>query len=375
MPSSPLQQVIRERILASPDRALSWAAVMELALYHPEHGYYGRGPLHLGRGGDFFTAVSVGPLYGRLLAGLAAKVWRALGAPEDFAIIEQGAHDGRLMEDVARGLDDMSCPLAARARFLIVESNDKYRAAQCARLSPVLGARLSWAATLDDLRRQPSCGFFMCNELPDAFPVHRIRWTGAEWVERVVTVDDDGFTFVWRDAPLLDACVEDEVVRLPPDLPPGYTTEVHPAAAAWMRQLGRAAFHGVALIADYGLEDHEYYSPARNDGTLRRYHDHKTDGNVLSRLGECDLTAHINFTRVMQEARASFEWSRCMDQGSCLTRLAADWLRGLDGRPPAPETAALLRQFHTLTHPAHMGGRFRMCISGRGLRKDDVLPG
>lgn len=373
MSFSAIQQIIRDHINASPAQALTFAEVMELALYHSEHGYYGRGPLRIGREGDFFTAVSVGPLYGRLLAQLAEKIWRALGEPEEFTVIEQGAHDGQLMEDVVRGLESMESPLAGRARFLIVEANEKYRAAQSARLTPLLGTRLSWEREPTGLSAGTAHAFFMTNELLDAFPVHRVRWTGSMWVEHAVAVSDDGQTLVWRDAPLLDGRVKDEVDQLPGDLPPGYTTEVHPAAVEWMRQIGRAAFRGAVLIADYGLEDHEYYSPERIDGTIRRYLDHKMDGDVLQNLGECDLTAHIPFTRIMKEAERAFDWSRCTEQGRFLTHLAEPWLRSLEGRFPSRDTAALLRQFHTLTHPAHMGGKFRMCLIGRGLSAAPVV--
>src|SRR5437763_1784830 len=41
---------------------------MELALYHPDRGYYASGRASIGRHGDFFTNVSVGSLFGRLLA-------------------------------------------------------------------------------------------------------------------------------------------------------------------------------------------------------------------------------------------------------------------------------------------------------------------
>ena len=73
---------------------------MALALYHPEHGYYGPGPRRIGRSGDFYTAVSVGPLYGRLLATLADQVREEMGSPQEFVIIEQAAHDGQLAEDI-----------------------------------------------------------------------------------------------------------------------------------------------------------------------------------------------------------------------------------------------------------------------------------
>ena len=90
---------------------------MELMLYHPEHGYYGPAPRKIGRGGDFFTSVSVGPLYGRLLAQLVRQQWEKIGSPADFTLVEQGAHDGRLARDI---LDALDIP---GARYAIVEPN------------------------------------------------------------------------------------------------------------------------------------------------------------------------------------------------------------------------------------------------------------
>ena len=368
MPLSVIEEHIRDQVAASPDRALTFAEAMALALYHPQHGYYGRGPLRIGRGGDFYTAVSVGPLYGRLIAEVAERTWGALGQPADFTLIEQGAHDGQLMEDVLRGLEAMQSPLAGQVRCLIIEANPAYRSAQSARLTPLLSSRLEWRDLPAALAEGPANAFFYTNELLDAFPVHRVCWTGSAWVEQKVALADDGTGFVWRDAPISDDRVKAEVDRLPTDLPAGYTTEVHPDAVDWVREIGRSAFRGTLLIADYGLEDHEYYTPERTDGTVRRYFEHKTDGNVLSNLGACDLTAHINFTRIIDEAQAGGFASLAMtDQGRFLTRLAASWLRRLEGAPPTAETAALLRQFHTLTHPSHMGMKFRICLLGRGV--------
>lgn len=373
MQPSAIQQIILDHIASAPDRALSFAEVMDLALYHPVQGYYGRGPVRIGRAGDFFTAVSVGPLYGRLLAELAGQVWRSCGEPGDFTIIEQGAHDGQLMEDVARGLEAIGGPLAEGARFLIVERNETYRAAQSARLTPLLASRVTWADGLDALLEEPRHAFFLTNELLDAFPVHRVRWTGSAWVERVVVLSDDGASLAWSEAPLSDPRVEEEAARLPRDLPPGYTTEVHPASIQWMRQVCRTRFRGALLIADYGFEDHEYYSPERSDGTIRRYHEHQMDGEVLQDLGACDLTAHINFSRLIDEAAGTFETNGCLDQGRFLTRLAAPWLRSLEGVALSAATTPLLRQFHTLTHPAHMGGKFRLCLLARGISTASVL--
>lgn len=367
-----VENVIRERIAAAPGHMLSFAEVMELALYHPEHGYYGCGPRRIGRDGDFYTAVSVGPLYGCLLARLATDIWRSLGEPGHFTIIEQGAHDGQLMEDVALGLRATGSPVADSVRFVIVQSGDAYRSAQSARLVPLLGDRISWCENVAALHERPGDALFITNELLDAFPVHRVRWNGDEWLEQMVALSDEGTGLVWKDAPVTIDRVKEEVRLLPSDLPPGYTTEVHPATVAWVGAVGALPFRGAVLIADYGFEDHEYYSPARSDGTIRRYRGHQMDGEVLLDLGACDLTAHINFSRIVEAAGAHFPSRRCMDQGRFLTRLAAPWLRSLEGRPPSAGDAALLRQLHTLTHPAHMGAKFRMCLLGRGLSTEVV---
>src|SRR5688572_18622763 len=72
---------------------------MEAALYDHEYGYYTSGRAAIGRSGDFYTSVSVGPLFGRLLARQFAEMWEMLGRPEVFDVIEQGAHDGQFARD------------------------------------------------------------------------------------------------------------------------------------------------------------------------------------------------------------------------------------------------------------------------------------
>lgn len=335
---------------------------MRLALFHPEHGYYSRSPRRIGREGDFFTAVSVGPLYGRLLAAVAVETWEHLGRPGEFALIEQGAHDGQLAADVWAGLQEG--PLAGVARYFIVEPQAAYREAQKNRLLPLMGERVDWGDDHARLPALPGGAFFLCNELLDAFPVHRLRWSGSGWEELGVVISDGELAFEAR--PIPPGPLADEAARLPVDLPAGYTTEVHPAATEWTRSLAAVPFRGAVLIADYGYEEAEYRMPERADGTLRRYRQHKVDGEVLKDLGESDLTAHINFTGVIAEARrGGFKVKRFMEQGRFLTHAAKPWLTSLEGRPPSTETMALLRQFQTLTHPGHMGAAFRMLLLER----------
>ena len=69
---------------------------MELALYDPEAGYYASGRARIGKHGDFFTNVSVGPVFGQILASQFREMWSRLGKPARFALVEQGANDGQL---------------------------------------------------------------------------------------------------------------------------------------------------------------------------------------------------------------------------------------------------------------------------------------
>ncbi|MGV3659926.1 MAG: class I SAM-dependent methyltransferase [Prosthecobacter sp.] len=350
-----LATLLQTQLSTLPLGRMPFAQVMEMALYHPEHGYYGPGPRRIGRQGDFFTSVSVGPLFGRLLARQAVAEWQAQEKPDGFTIIEQGAHDGQLAEDILNALNEK--PM----RYVIVEPNPRHQEAQRHRL----GSRVEWVESLSALQTGPKHAFFLCNELPDAFPVHLVRWNGESWQELFVETAD-AETFLLVPGELTSPALAAEVARLPTDLDPGHTLEINLTMLDWARELARAAFQGVIFIADYGLDEDEFFVDSRASGTIRRYHQHQMDGRVLEDLGECDLTTHINFTRLIEETALHGLTQREYDlQGRVLGRLAMPWLQSLEGSPP---DAATLRQFQSLTHPAMMGRSFRCLILEKPAR-------
>ena len=77
---------------------------MAAALYDPGEGYYARPLGQVGRGGDFFTSVSAGPLFGRLLAQCVMEWHRSAGSPSRWRLIEVGANDGSLAGDLRAAL-------------------------------------------------------------------------------------------------------------------------------------------------------------------------------------------------------------------------------------------------------------------------------
>ena len=141
---------------------------MEQALYHPEHGYYGSGQCEIGRRGDYFTSVSVGPLFGMLMAGQFAEIWEKLGEPHEFVIVEQGAHHGEFATDVLEALRDMHPRFFAVVRYRIVEPFPILRQRQQGVLRAFV-EKMEWVASLEEM--ESFCGVHFSNELLDAMPV------------------------------------------------------------------------------------------------------------------------------------------------------------------------------------------------------------
>ena len=326
---------------------------MRLALYEPGLGYYRRGVRSIGRGGDFFTSVSVGPVFGELLAVFIVQIWRVLGEPSDFAIIEQGAHDGTLAADILQAIQRKNPDVFESLRYIIIEPDSMLREAQ-SKTMRAFASQLVHAASWESLSKLHAQSFFICNELPDAMPVHLVKREADDWSEIHVQIDTKGgLAFV--PAPLSTDKLAEECAKLDGDIKVGQIVEINLDMLEWVRQISCS----VALILDYGLPATELFSPERIKGTLRRYRGHQCDDRVLEELGECDLTSHVNFTRLAQEAEdAGFAVEEFIEQGRFLTRLGTTLLTDDTIKPDA----AWLRQFQTLTHPGMMGRAFHALV-------------
>lgn len=316
---------------------------MELALYHPDHGYYTSGRARIGRKGDYFTSVSVGPLYGKLLARQIAEVWELLGRPATFDLIEQGAHDGTLASDILSAL-----PGDLPVRLTLVDPSPDLRRQQAEKLS---GAPVRWVDSVGQL--DPFTGMHLSNELIDAFPVHLVHRTEGGWMERAVTCAGGAFGFT--DIPLTVPALGDSL----PDLPVGYITEVNLAARTWIAELAPRVERGVVLAIDYGYARQEYYAPHRVTGTLEAIAHHRRV-DPLTEPGEADITAHVDFTSVAEAS--GLEVLGYTDQHHLMVGLAKGYFA--EGVRPDPQE---MRAFQTLSHPTLLGRSFKALALGRGV--------
>ncbi len=367
--NTPLTDRIFHAMAADASGTLSFADYMRFCLYDPQSGYYADPRCRaIGRGGDFYTSVSVGETFGWLLGWAAESRWREYCSDASpFTVVEQGAHDGQLALDFLAGLRERRGPLAESVRYLVCEPVDSRARSLRERFAEV-GAPIEVVAAPPAAPAPGSVGLFLCNELLDAFPVHRLRREDGEWRElRVAPADPEkGRPFRWITAPLEPGSALDNAARAIPGaerLPDGLSTEVCLEIAPWLLGASRWFERGHWWIIDYGREEDDYFTPERSDGTLRGYRDHRRCDDPFEAPGDTDLTADVNFTELDRAAAAAgLERVALTDQHHFLIAAAAPWLRQIesDGGDALAAQRQRLRQFQTLTHPDLMGRAFRV---------------
>jgi SAM-dependent MidA family methyltransferase len=337
---------------------------MELALYHPGLGYYAKagGASPIGRAGDFYTSVSVGPLFGRLLARQFFQMWQKLGKPNPFWIIEQGAHDGQLACDILEWCRAETPGFFEAVRYGIVQSSGVASMLQkCAPESGLLDS-MTWFENLEALAAEQPVGVFFSNELPDAFPVRVITFQTGLWKERHVAIE--GETLGWVERPIEDEEMLRVVAGLP--LPPieGYTTEINLRARRWIGDVGRAMSLGYVLTIDYGFPAPLYYADFRSQGTLTAYVKHQSNDEVLAEPGMRDLTAHVDFTALARAGMdAGLTTLGFLDQQHFFMGVAHDELN--EGEGPRVKIGENLRAWNTLTRPEFLGADFQVLLQAR----------
>ncbi len=325
--------------------AIPFQRFMELALYHPEHGYY-RKRGRIGRQGDFLTSPVVHPMFGWAVAGWCREVWERLGRPSPFTIFEPGAGEGHLARAVLDWAEGRDPAFAAAVRYVAIEPN-----------SPGDDPRVSWQAPPV---APADAGVVVANELFDAFPVRLFEGTPRGPVE--VYVRWDGERFVEERGPV--ATID--------DAPAEGRFEVNPAAYPAMTSLCGLVERGAVLVFDYGYPQEELWAPWRTQGTLLCFYRHTAHENPFIHVGEQDLTAHVNLSELL----AAIDDAGMQAWGPVSQRefLYSVGLPGLveAARGDLQEYFTRRRALEQLTDGAGLG-RIRVIAGTRGV--DGALPG
>ncbi|HEV7241863.1 MAG TPA: SAM-dependent methyltransferase [Thermoanaerobaculia bacterium] len=263
---------------------LSFRDFVELALYHPQFGYYARSENPVGKDADYVTAPVLSPVFSFALSNLVREfVRRNEGAL--CSIVDIGCGDGGLIESVAR------CPLpvASDVRFFGVD-RELGRVA----LDDSTTRRLvDYVRTIDELPRD-GAHLFISNELYDAFPFARLVKRGEHVHELWVTVQDGVLDWTEREAP---PAYDDYFAANGVELAEGQFADVSLEWEAYHADVARFLQHGLIVTIDYGFPANKlFHTRARRFGTAAAYAGQRVSRDLLANPGEQDLTAHVNFS-------------------------------------------------------------------------------
>lgn len=301
-PETPLMPLLREEIRASSGR-ISFARFMELCLYHPQHGYYNTARAKLGRHGDFYTTAHLGPLLARLLARHFQQLWRELGEPDRFDLVELGPGDGWFAAELWPWIEKRFPKFHTRFHYTAVEQSPAQRRRIEEKLAPFADrCRILPSLPTPPHKADRFTGCVFANEFFDALPVHILVGRPSGWMERYVCLHGNALS--WCEAELSSAELGRVAARhLGTSPADGVIGEVCLAVHGWMETICNSVDRGELLVIDYGYEAEQWQAGRLAAGSALGYREHRVVEDLLAAPGEQDLTAHVNFTHLKEAAR------------------------------------------------------------------------
>jgi len=334
-----LIEFIRDEIRNRGPQSFAW--FMEQVLYHPEHGYYSSGGCVIGRKGDYFTNVSVGPLFGQLMVAQFAEIWEELGKINDFVIVEQGAHDGQFARDVLQSLQERTPEFFEASRYRIIEPFPILREQQSQALEPFRN-KVEWRSSFE-----PFTGIHFSNELLDAMPVRLIRCN----TEKLVDLQGDKILFIER---------------------PRSSMAFNQAALDWVDNVAANLQRGYVITIDYGRLGNEF------QGNVQVRARHRHLDSPFEEIGHADITMQVDWTSIARRAEANgLRIAGFTDQHHFLTGIISTWpdiLQGPSSNLPALSPRVLAgadrkakRALQTLLHPEMLGRTFQVLALAKNV--------
>jgi SAM-dependent MidA family methyltransferase len=355
---SALKIIIQEKL--KRDGWISLADYMALCLGHERYGYYIRQD-PFGLRGDFTTAPEISQLFGEIIGIWLIDAMKYLHQP--FQLIELGPGRGTLMHDVLRvltrlqeepfsvSLVEMSPHLKTCQKDVLKDYHDH----------PLIQS-IQWYDYIENIEADKPW-IVIANEFFDALPIRQYIKTAKGWHERGIGLRGDQLIFAAHHSMIASEFIASKFQDAPIDS----VIEVSPAQEAAMHVLaqGIKATQGLGLFIDYGykepqlvssfqaLEDHAYVDP-------------------LARPGCADLTAHINFSALIEAGKkAGAHIINYETQGDFLLRHGLLERAGLLGSGKSQEVQyAISRAVERLAGDCHMGELFKVLAISAEMKSE-----
>ena len=160
------------------------------------------------------------------------------------------------------------------------------------------------------------------NELIDAYPVHRFRVQDGILTEAYVQIGEQGEFIEIFDEPSTDL-IQARLQDLDIPIQDGLNGEMNLHIDDWARAVAACLDRGIVITIDYGDWAKPLYN--RPVGTLQTYYRQTQAGNPLKMVGKKDITAHADFTSLINAgAQYGLEYLGLLEQGQFLRNLGWD---------------------------------------------------
>lgn len=305
-----MKNKIIDRINCYSNRFLPMDEFIKMALYDSEKGYYTKSEPKIGRDGDFYTSISVSPIFGEVLAKWIFKKMQ----DDSFSpiICELGAGTGQLAIAIIEGLKKSDL-IEKDFQYIAVEGSPYHR-----RLIEEKTNSYGFVKILSSIEQLESFkGVVISNEFFDAFPVKVAMYQNGNWMEVGVTEKEghlieskkpastEIITFITR----IGLHTPNENQRI--EIPFAYL-DVYSKICEKLKK-------GTILSIDYGMINDDLQKLERMNGSLRGFYKHKLIECILDKPGEVDITSNVLFDELVKQGeKVGFETVSLMKQNEFL---------------------------------------------------------
>lgn len=323
-------QVIEKNIIdalkntAGKSGTLSYSDFIKTVLYHPTCGYYTSNKKRVGRdeSADFYTATSLGPLFGELLKDVVKGLCGPLS----------------VINFVEFGVEASHSTFSNEAKH----SFKSYHA---------IGIHDGVSQLVDD-------SIIFANELLDAQPFNRLIFLDDEWCELGVEIKADG-SLEEIILPELSREMYRVLHQLPKEMPSGYILDLPWAAEQLLYTLTHGSWKGWVVFFDYGYSWKELIENCPQ-GTGRAYFKHEASKNFLTNPGKQDITCHVCWDRLETILETNgFKRITVDTQEAFFMKYATRAIERIISEQPGTFDAQR-QKLKELLHPAHMGRKFQV---------------
>ena len=275
------------------NQKILFSEFMNQSLYHPDYGYYTNKANIFGDQGDFITSPITSSIFGECISNEFINI---IGSQKRSSILELGGGDGSLAISILKHLKkNKSLP----DKYIILEISENLINYQKERVKKELPNDYNifkWVTNLEEVKIN---GLVIANEFFDAIPTERFRVKNSKLETLYIESNNQSFNYIWDES---SDDFSNELSRAKNnhniDFSDGYVSELNLNNSKWINLIDKSMESGVLFITDYGYHSQEYFLQDRSDGTLVCIHQHKSNFDPLSNIGNQDISSFVNFSHL-----------------------------------------------------------------------------